>query len=437
MRFEYRTLPEMGWCASSPNRWFRTEDAASVGTITDFTDLVTARGDLHKAETLLRNTFDQAPIGIAYLDRSGRFLRFNEAFCALLGLLKPTSPASPCAELTHAEDAAAPPRNSSGCGAAEIQFVDVEKRYLRKDGSHLWVRTTTALVRDGSSAQCSVEYVRDITQRKAAGRGAAAAADAARNGHQRFARRALGLRCRGKHHSLQSRCGRSVRIAPPDPAASQPPILILCRKVYLSDGVTPVPRANRPLARALRGEIISNLELIVAPRSSRPPRTTLSNARRLIGPDGETLGAVAVIQDTTERKRQELELERVHKELMTASRQAGMAEVATNVLHNVGNILNSVNISASLVAERVRQSKAPGVSRLAALLLEQGERRRAIHHRGRTRQTHTRVSCRARRAAAERSADGTGGARFAARKPRAHQGHRRHAAELRQALRRH
>jgi signal transduction histidine kinase len=49
-----------------------------------------------------------------------------------------------------------------------------------------------------------------------------------------------------------------------------------------------------------------------------------------------------------------------------------MAEVATNVLHNVGNILNSVNISASLVAERVRQSKASGVSRLAALLLEQG-----------------------------------------------------------------
>ena len=81
-----------------------------------------------------------------------------------------------------------------------------------------------------------------------------------------------------------------------------------------------------------------------------------------------------MIQDTTERKAQEMELERVHKELVTASREAGMAEVATNVLHNVGNILNSVNISASLVAERVRQSKAAGVSRLAALLIEQGDR---------------------------------------------------------------
>jgi len=49
-----------------------------------------------------------------------------------------------------------------------------------------------------------------------------------------------------------------------------------------------------------------------------------------------------------------------------------MAEVATNVLHNVGNTLNSINISASLVIGRLKQSNSPGVSRLAALLQEQG-----------------------------------------------------------------
>jgi len=123
----------------------------------------------------------------------------------------------------------------------------------------------------------------------------------------------------------------------------------------------------------LRGETISDLELIVAPDGATR-RTTLASARRLVGPDGQKLGAVAVIQDTTERKQQELELERTHKELVTASRQAGMAEIATNVLHNVGNTLNSVNISASLVAERLRQSRAPSISRLAALLTEQRER---------------------------------------------------------------
>ena len=59
-------------------------------------------------------------------------------------------------------------------------------------------------------------------------------------------------------------------------------------------------------------------------------------------------------------------------QLIDRSFHAGKAEVATNVLHNVGNILNSVNISASLVAERVRHSKASSVTRIASLLLEQG-----------------------------------------------------------------
>jgi signal transduction histidine kinase len=142
-------------------------------------------------------------------------------------------------------------------------------------------------------------------------------------------------------------------------------------QVFLADGVTPVSADDHPLMRALRGETIVNLELVIQPRETIA-RSTLSSARRLIGPNGLTLGAGAVVQDTTERKRAELELERVHKELMTASRQAGMAEVATNVLHNVGNILNSVNISASLVTDRVKQSKAPGVTLVADLLKDQG-----------------------------------------------------------------
>jgi C4-dicarboxylate-specific signal transduction histidine kinase len=51
-----------------------------------------------------------------------------------------------------------------------------------------------------------------------------------------------------------------------------------------------------------------------------------------------------------------------------ASRAAGMAEVATGVLHNVGNVLNSVNVSSNVLAESVRKSKAAGVRKVADLL---------------------------------------------------------------------
>lgn len=71
-----------------------------------------------------------------------------------------------------------------------------------------------------------------------------------------------------------------------------------------------------------------------------------------------------------ERKRMEAEVEKGHKQLLQTSRLAGMAEVATNVLHNVGNVLNSVNVLASLIDEQVQRSKVPSVARLGSLLRE-------------------------------------------------------------------
>ncbi len=70
--------------------------------------------------------------------------------------------------------------------------------------------------------------------------------------------------------------------------------------------------------------------------------------------------------------RAQAELREAHEALVRASRQAGMAEVASSVLHNVGNVLNSVNVSANLLDERMRTSKASGLARVAAMLEEQG-----------------------------------------------------------------
>jgi signal transduction histidine kinase len=60
----------------------------------------------------------------------------------------------------------------------------------------------------------------------------------------------------------------------------------------------------------------------------------------------------------------------LHKQLVDNSRLAGMAEVATNVLHNVGNVLNSINVAVTLVDEQVRKSRVADLRRLAKLLAE-------------------------------------------------------------------
>ncbi|WP_395730788.1 sensor histidine kinase [Prosthecobacter sp.] len=64
------------------------------------------------------------------------------------------------------------------------------------------------------------------------------------------------------------------------------------------------------------------------------------------------------------------ELTEAHKQLVKTSRQAGMAEVATNVLHNVGNVLNSVNVSAETVAGKIRHFRIASLKNVAQLLRE-------------------------------------------------------------------
>jgi len=111
---------------------------------------------------------------------------------------------------------------------------------------------------------------------------------------------------------------------------------------------------------------------------------------RLVRPDGQTCwvnclatprldalgqpaGYVATFADITQRKHSEAALEKAHKELVFSSRLAGMAEVATSVLHNVGNVLTSINISSSLLTDRVRNSRVASLGKAAALIRDHAD----------------------------------------------------------------
>lgn len=116
----------------------------------------------------------------------------------------------------------------------------------------------------------------------------------------------------------------------------------------------------------------------------------IAKVEKQVGPDGEPIwasvtkvpiydrigqiaGIIGISRDITALKRAEDELQLKSKELIEASRAAGMAEVATGVLHNVGNVLNSVNVAATLVSDMVRRSKAINLARLAAMLKDHGQ----------------------------------------------------------------
>jgi signal transduction histidine kinase len=75
-------------------------------------------------------------------------------------------------------------------------------------------------------------------------------------------------------------------------------------------------------------------------------------------------------EEIEERKRMEAQVEKAHRELREISRKNGMAEVATSVLHNVGNVLNSVNVSASLLRDNTKKSSVSFLTRAVALFNE-------------------------------------------------------------------
>jgi NO-binding membrane sensor protein with MHYT domain len=118
-------------------------------------------------------------------------------------------------------------------------------------------------------------------------------------------------------------------------------------------------------------------------------RETCKMRMRVSAPDGGTIHLQAcarlfqddsgrlrrllgVAWDVSEQVRQEERRTELQLQLQEASRHAGMAEVATGVLHSVGNVLNSLGVSAAMLQSRLRESRVGNVERAAKLIDAQG-----------------------------------------------------------------
>jgi PAS domain S-box-containing protein len=119
-------------------------------------------------------------------------------------------------------------------------------------------------------------------------------------------------------------------------------------------------RTGRPMIGKVEKEVLKDGRVSWALSSKMPLRDK----------DDRIIGTFGISKDITGLKETEAKMEQLHKQLLESSRQAGMAEIATNVLHNVGNVLNSVNVSASMVIDSVKKSKAASLAKVTALLRE-------------------------------------------------------------------
>lgn len=87
----------------------------------------------------------------------------------------------------------------------------------------------------------------------------------------------------------------------------------------------------------------------------------------------ESTHAVESARAKAQTEKLEKQVAELQRQLAEATRLAGMTEIATGVIHNIGNVINSVNVSAAMVSDRLKNSKVLGVERVAALLKEHRE----------------------------------------------------------------
>ncbi|MFP4394778.1 MAG: PAS domain S-box protein [Anaerolineales bacterium] len=123
--------------------------------------------ELRASERQLQVIFEKAPVGISHTAIDGRLRYMNRKFCEIVGYSQDELREMSYEDLTHPDDLAADQAATNRVLAGEAEGFALEKRYLRKDGTCIWVDLQVSLVRDAAGEpDYFVAVVQDITQRK-------------------------------------------------------------------------------------------------------------------------------------------------------------------------------------------------------------------------------------------------------------------------------
>jgi PAS domain S-box-containing protein len=139
-----------------------------IKIIQDISDLKRTEERLRDSEARFRGTFANAAVGILHNDPAGRFLRVNEKFCAIVGYSREELLQKTLEDIIHPEDRARMVElHRSSFQRGELPSFGLEHRFLRKDGSTVWVEVFASFQRDASGRpEYAIAAVQDISERK-------------------------------------------------------------------------------------------------------------------------------------------------------------------------------------------------------------------------------------------------------------------------------
>jgi len=166
-------------CKDGSTRWMELAVSAmrdatgapsyDIAVFQDISERRRAEQALQVSERRFRATFDQAAVGIAHLDMNDRFRLVNDRLCEILGYERAELLGQPISAFSHPDQAQSTREHRRRMAAGEIRHASVEKRYLRKGGTPVWVRLTVSLARDdGGAPAYYIVVLEDISERRQA-----------------------------------------------------------------------------------------------------------------------------------------------------------------------------------------------------------------------------------------------------------------------------
>jgi two-component system, cell cycle sensor histidine kinase and response regulator CckA len=327
----------------------RIDVALTVFPIRDAGGAVVAVGGIHRdigarrqseqmlreSEERLRATFEQAAVGIAHVALDGHWLRVNQKFCSIVGYSREELLRKSFQDLTHPDDLQRDLDNIPRMLSGELRTYAAEKRYLREDGSPVWVDLSASLVRTATDEpDYFISIIEDISARKQAeamldleSAALNAAADAMvitdREGTIEWVNPAFVV---VNGYTAEEALGKNPR-------------------ELVKSGVHDTGFYRRMWDTILAGDVWKG-EL-----TNRRKDGSLYFEEQTITPvkgaSGEIAHFIAIKRDITERKRLEAELLQSHK-------MESIGQLAGGIAHDFNNILNVISGTAFLISQQLQ-----------------------------------------------------------------------------------